>query len=157
MEKLMIERDQATKEVSDVLLARWAGFIRLAQTMKGHHILGVELVRTLNDETVAVLVVAEHGKPVKYAVTGDAHGRVIPRDRQPRAQQDSDCHPTQSAMTAGVTHALEARIGPEVPPQDPAFVAMGHPPPETPTPPGVAAVGEALLNLTFNAAENVPV
>lgn len=138
-------REQATisKEAKDVLLARWEGFRRLASKLPNHHILAVELFRTLKDETIAVFTVVEKGEPVKYVVTGDSRGRV------------SDCPAQSHEGSKGITHALEARAANE--PVDPASMAYGNPPPTEPTPPGVAAVAEASLSLVFNTGEHVDV
>src|SRR5262245_38291279 len=108
-EKLMI-REQATisKEVHDVLLARWAGFKRLAREFerlqKHHHILGVELLRTLKDETVAVFTVLEKGEIVRYVVNGDSKGRVRPPDCPPPPRLGDEKGITHAA------HAMEARV-----------------------------------------------
>ena len=63
-------RDQATlsKEVHDVLVARWEGFKRLARTLPNRQILAVELVRTRDDETAAVLTIVQNGEPVRYLI-----------------------------------------------------------------------------------------
>ena len=141
-------REQATmsKEVSDVLLARWEGFRRLAKRLPNHHILAVELIRTPKDETVAVFTVVEHGEPIKYAITGDSKGRV----------RSLDCPPQHYDGGKGTAHALEARAA-ATEPVDPSIVALGNPAPSEPTRPGVAAIGEALLSVAFNTGENVPV
>lgn len=144
MEKLMI-REQTTisKEVSDVQYARWEGFRILARKLPNHHILAVELIRTLKDETVAVFTVVRNGEPVKYMVTGDSRGRV----------KSHGCDPQQPSTTQHIAHTLEAAVAP--PPVDPSIVATGNPPPTEPITPGVLAVGEALLSVAFNTGEQV--
>ena len=91
------------KEVHDVLVARWEGFRTLARKLPDHHVLAVELIRTLNDETVAVFTIVRDGEPVRTVVTGDSRGRV--------KSVDCDHHIAQA-----LTHALawiEAKLHPD--------------------------------------------
>jgi hypothetical protein len=134
------------KEVQDVQAARWEGFKRLARTLPDHQILAAELVRTLGDETIAVLTVVRDHAPVRYVITGDAEGRVKAQDHQWYAAEGE--RTAVSVMKSG-----------KVPPggADPAAVAVGDPPPHHPVPPGVLAVGCNLLGATFDVAERVDI
>jgi hypothetical protein len=107
--------------------------------------LAVELIRTLQDDTVAVFTVVRDGELVKYVVTGDSHGRV----------KVQDCYSQQPGSIQQIAHALAAGVAP--PSVDPSIVAVGDPPPTQPTQPGIVAVGEALLSVAFNTGEHVDV
>jgi hypothetical protein len=112
----------------DVMAARWEGFRALANQLPDHEVLAVELIRTRDDTTVAVFTVVESGTPIKYAVTGDAHGNV----------------PSAEAQTA-----VSGKVALEGGGLDPAIVAAGNPPPTEPTTPGVVAAGRDLLPAVF--------
>lgn len=137
-------RDQATlsKEVHDVLVARWEGFKRLAKTLPNRQILAVELVRTRDDETAAVLTIVQNGEPVRYLVSGDAHGRL-------KAKVDPYCTPSDKSAAPLLAMAAED------PAVDPAAIAMGDPPPKKPGTPGIVAVAGNLLSAAFDVAELV--
>jgi hypothetical protein len=136
-------RDQATlsREVHDVQVARWEGFKRLARTLPNRQILAVELVRTRDDETVAVLTIVQNGEPVRYLVTGDAHGRL-------KARRDPQSAPSDVAAPMMAMAAQDAAA-------DPAGIAMGEPPPKKTGTPGIVAVAGNLLSAAFDVAELV--
>lgn len=138
-----MSRESATvsKEVHDVIAAKWDGFRTLAKALPHRHILAVELVRTLHDETIAVFTIARHGEPVRYVVTGDAHGRLKAIEYDPRAAD----HP-QAAVAALPQDGGAA---------DPASFALGEPPVKQPGTPGVVAIGGALLADAFGVGELV--
>lgn len=136
-------RDQATlsKEVHDVQVARWEGFKRLARTLPNRQILAVELVRTRDDETLAVLTVVQDGEPVRYLVTGDQHGRL-------KAKRDPQRAPADAAAPMVAMAAEEPAV-------EPAGIAMGEPPPKKTGTPGIVAVAGNLLSAAFDVAELV--
>ncbi len=129
-----VDRATLVAELQVVMDARWEGFRLLAQQLPNRELLSVELIRTRQDQTVAVFVVVENGAPVKYAVVGDALGRVPPRGLQAGANRGS---------AALVEMPLE---GGSV---DPANVAYGNPPPTEPITPGIIAAGQELLAVIF--------
>lgn len=132
-----------SKEVHDLIVARWEGFKTLAKTLPNHHILAVELFRTLRDETTAVFTVVRHGEPVRYVVTGDAHGRV-------KADNRDHCETPNKALASLNSQSLVPDGG-----MDPSAVAIAEPPPHQPGTPGIVAVGAALLSGAFDVAEFV--
>jgi len=138
------EQTAISTEVHDVLAARWQGFRRLAKTLPNHHILAVELIRTLNDETIAVFTTVRNGEPVRSVVRGDAHGRVRSLDWHHAAavSHHAPVHPEPKVVSSGDA-------------VDPAIVALGHPPPEEPVTPGVVAIGGSLLGAAFDVGEFV--
>jgi hypothetical protein len=118
-------------EVRAVKAARWAGFQRLARQMPNHHVLGVELVRTVNDETAAVFTVVRDGEAIQCVVMGDSRGRLKPgRCEIPPADP-------------GTLY--------------PDGVALGEPPVKQPPTPGIVTLGGTILSLTFGVGEDVPV
>jgi len=144
MEKRQMSREQATesKEVHDVLVARWRGFQTLAKTLPNHHILAVELIRTLEDTTIAVFTVVKDGTPIRYVVTGDSRGRV-------KANPGHCASPDKAEADFGT------KLVPDV--ADPAVIALGIPPPQQPSTPGVVAVGGGLLAAAFDVGERVDI
>lgn len=64
------------EQVQQVRLARWEAWRQMAKEMRNHQILAVELLRTRNDETIAVFTVSRNGEPVQFVVKGDSMGRV---------------------------------------------------------------------------------
>jgi hypothetical protein len=94
----------------------------------------VELIRTRQDRTVAVFVVVENGAPVKYAVLGDALGSVPSSELQAGANSGPAALVKPRLVDGGV---------------DPAFVAIGSPPPSEPTRPGIQAAASDLLGTAF--------
>ena len=141
-----MSRDHATmpNEMHDVLVARWEGFKRLAKKLPDHHILAVELIRTLDDQTVAVFTTVRNGEPVRSVVVGDAHGRVDPSDCKPRATE-----------TSHAVAPMEMKLALDPPGADPASMALSGPPPHQPSRPGVVAVGAGLLGAAFDVGELV--
>jgi hypothetical protein len=133
-----------SKEVHDVLVARWEGFRVLAKKLPNHHILAVELFRTLNDETIAVFTTVRNGEPVRSVVTGDSHGRVKSNHCEPHALDAS------KAFTA-----LDARASVAGGTADPASIALEEPPVKEPGRPGIVAIGGGLLGAAFDVGELV--
>ena len=131
-----------SKEIHDVLVARWEGFKRLARALPQHHILAVELIRTLKDETIAVFTVRQDGEPLRYVVTGDARGKV-----------KIECQ--SSATTSDTRHLIEVTAAIDDGAADPAAVSLGRPPPTQPVTPGIVAIGEGLLGAAFDVGEFV--
>src|SRR4051812_11786034 len=136
------DRANLSKELTDVQVSRWRGFEALARTLKNRHILGVELFRTLDDETVAIITISRNGEPARFLLKADAHGRVKQVECHPRAIDDG-----QPPM-----HALMATAAADGGSDSPSIVSMGHPPPTEPTSPGVTAVLEGMLTDAFNVA-----
>lgn len=144
-----MSREKATvsREVHNVLVARWEGFKKLAKVLPDHQILAVELIRTLNNETVAVFTTVRRGEPIRTVVRGDARGRVKANTRDHSRTIDS----AEAALMA-------ARAAPATDPaEDPGVVALGEPPPKQGGTPGIIAVGSALLAETFDVAEFVDI
>lgn len=139
----MTNEKLAAKELREFKIAQWDGFKEMAQRLKNHHILGTELVRTINDETIAVITVAYRGEPVQYVVWGDAQGRV-------KAQQPTKPHlPPLTHGLAGETRAAATAGTPDT-------FALGEPPIKQPPTPGIVALGAALLASAFGLGEQVP-
>jgi len=142
MEQQMSREQGTSNEVHDVLVARWAGFHTLAKKLRNHHILAVELIRTLNDETIAVFTANRNGEPVRYVVTGDSHGRV----------KSIECHPhiaEANRMAAAMVSAVpEGGV-------DPAVVSLSEPPPREPPTPGIVAIADGLLGAAFDIGDLV--
>lgn len=130
----------ASKDLRDFKAAQWEGFKEMAQRFKNHHILGTELVRTANDETIAVITVAYRGEPVQYVVWGDAQGRVKAQQPKPRTHG-----------LAAESHAALAAAG-----GTPDTFALGEPPVKQPPTPGIVALGAALLASAFGLGEQIP-
>src|SRR4051812_6203350 len=67
------ERDsfELSKSLQDVVVARWQGFRSLARQLPQHSVLAVELIRTRQDQTAAVITLGQNGDAVRYAVIGD--------------------------------------------------------------------------------------
>jgi len=141
-----MSREKATisNEVHDVLVARWEGFKRLAKKLPNRHVLAVELIRTPDDQTVAVFTTVRNGEPIRTIVRGDAHGRVKP-------SSDDHCHAPDRAATM----AMDARFAPEGEEVDPSIVAIADPPPKQPGTPGIIAVAGNALSGVFDVAELV--
>jgi len=142
-----MSRESATlsKETTDIQVARWKGFEVLARALKNRHILGVEMFRTLKDETVAIITISRNGEPVRFMLRADEHGKVRP----------SDCPPRQLDHGKSPMHLMHANAVPDDGAMDPSIVSVGHPPPTEPTTPGLVAVIEGLLTDAFNVGEQV--
>jgi hypothetical protein len=129
----------------EVQAALWHGWIKLAKELPNHHILAVELLRTHNDETIAVFTAVKDRMPVRYVVRGDSSGRVKPGIAE-------HCDPKDPHAPV----AMEARLGTEDGGVTPEGMALGEPPPRQPPMPGIIAVGAALLTVAFGVGEQVP-
>jgi hypothetical protein len=140
-----MSREQVTvsKELHEVLAARWEGFQRLARTLPDRHILAVELSRTPDDQTVAVFTTVRNGAPVRTVVRGDSRGRV-------NVNSQDYCEPQDKASSA----ALAARAVTD-PSEDPSSLILSEPPPKQGGTPGIIAIGEGLLGAAFNVGELV--
>ena len=127
---------------TDVSVARWRGFQRLADRESAHQILAVELFRTLDDQTAAVFTLSKNRRPARYVATGDGSGKL----------GSTSCSAQNDAMNAGAapSNALSAADGSAA---DPGIVALGHPPPEEPVTPGIVAVSSVLLGAAFDVGE----
>jgi len=141
-----------SKEAQDVRLALWEGYKRLAKRYPEHHILAVELLRTLDDHTVAVFTVVKDREPVQMIVVGDAQGRVQPHDCGPRAWMRAETATTEPrGMSEGV--AMEAGLTGGDDTAEPAGFASRSPPPQQEPSPGVINVATAALSLVFGVAD----
>jgi hypothetical protein len=164
-----ISNDELTK----VRLARMEGWKQLAKQLPNHHILSVELVRTRNDETAAVFTVVRHHQPVQFLVRADSRGRVKAsqidqgcddgRDHGGRGHgQDHGGHEGKAGH--GPSHGVEAvalaataaPMAAADDPTDPNMIALGQPPQKEPPPPGILALGSALLGTAFDLGEQLP-
>ncbi len=147
-----------SKETQDVKLALWDGFKRLAKRLPDHHILAVDLLRTHDDQTVAVFTVVRDHEPVQMIVVGDAQGRVQPHDCGPRAWMRAPDATEQQSAT-GERLAMEASISPAddpADPADPAGFATRTPPPQQEPSPGVVILATAALALVFGVGDPRP-
>jgi hypothetical protein len=137
-ESSISERDdiELSKSLRDVVVARWQGFRSLAKQLPDHNILAVELIRTSQDQTAAVITLGQNGDAVRYAVIGDAHGVPLSLALQ---------HQAVSALQLPEENAV-ATDGGSI---DPAFVSIGQPPPSEPTRPGIRAAASDLLRSAF--------
>jgi hypothetical protein len=152
----------------------------MAKELPNHHILSVELLRTHNDETVAVITAVKDRMPVRFVVRGDASGRVKlgpvehrePNDRHgpgevgyadqghldpsPRLAATAMAAPVAASMAAPMAAPMASLIGGDggVTPEG---MALGEPPPQQPPRPGMIGIGGALLAVAFGAGEQVPV
>ena len=141
-----------SKETQDVKLALWDGFKRLAKRLPDHHILAVDLLRTLDDQTVAVFTVVRDHEPVQMIVVGDAQGRVQPHDCGPRAWMlEPDA--TEQRATTGESLAMEASLSEADDPAEPAGFASRSPPPQQEPSPGVVILATAALALVFGVGD----
>jgi hypothetical protein len=157
-------------ELLKVRLARMEGWKQLAKRLPNHHILSVELVRTRNDETAAVFSVVRHHHVVQFLVRADSRGRVF-------AKQTGDGCDDHGGHGHGHGHGDHEGKGGHVPGQaveavalaataapsaadddttDPNLITLGRPPDKEPPPPGVLALGAALLGTTFDLGEQLP-
>lgn len=154
------------EQAREVRAALWQGWIKMAQELPNHHILSVELLRTHDDETVAVFTAVKDHMPVRYVVRGDASGRLKPTISDHGDPNDKhgdphpkhgDPHPKYGDPNAkhGVA-AVAARLGGSDNQVTPESMALGEPPPQQPPRPGIVAVGGALLSVAFGVGEQVP-
>jgi hypothetical protein len=157
-----ISNDELTK----VRLARMEGWKQLAKRLPNHHILSVELVRTRNDETAAVFTVVRHHHPVQFLVRADARGRVKANqldegcdDGRDHGGHDHGGYETKGGHAPGQAVeavALAATAAAAEDPVDPNLITLGHPPDKEPPPPGILALGSALLGTAFDLGEQLP-
>lgn len=157
-------------EYLKVRLARIEGWKQLAKQLPNHHILSAELVRTRNDETAAVLTVVRHHKVVQFLVRADSRGRVKANQTDPGCDDGGDHghghghshgegkggHAPGQAVEAVALAATAAPAAAAEDPADPNLITLGRPPDKEPPPPGVLALGAALLGTTFDLGEQLP-
>lgn len=145
------------EEVQQVRLARWDAWRRMAQEMKNHQILAVELLRTEQDETVAVFTVNRNGEPVQFVVRGDSRGRLKDdtRDHGHDHHEHHEHHhhhhhdehgrhgepghggyAEQSVQLADTTQPMPAMVA------MPAMAPAPPPPKDDPASPDIIALGE---------------
>jgi hypothetical protein len=130
----------------------------MAKELPNHHILSVELLRTHNDETVAVITAVRDHMPVRFVVRGDASGRVKPgiadhcepHDKHGQGEHGhGDPHARHAAPAVAAMLGMDSEVTPE-------GMALGEPPPQQSPRPGMIAVGGALLSVAFGVGEQVP-
>ena len=160
-------------ELLKVRLARWEGWKQLAKQLPNHHILSVEMMRTRNDETAAVFTVVRHHQPVQFLVRADSRGRVKASQIDPGCDDQGHVHGHDHGHgqghshggTEGRGHAVEAvALAAPAPmaaaagedPMDPNAIPLGQPPEKEPPPPGIIALGSALLGTAFDLGEQLP-
>jgi hypothetical protein len=129
---------------------------QMASKLADHHILSIELIRTMSNETLAVFTVVKDGRPVQYVLKGDAMGA------NQKALVTHQLGPI-GPIKLGALHQMEAVALPPAPPPPPPgltdngasaeSIAMGEPPPKQPPPPGIASLGASLLPTAFNLGE----
>jgi hypothetical protein len=142
----------------------------MAKELPNHHILSVELLRTHNDETVAVITAVKDHMPVRFVVRGDASGQLKPGIKDhcdPHAKHGHDehghgehGHGEYGHGDPNAKHAVSAMAMKLNAPDDtvtPEGMALGEPPPQQPPRPGMIGIGGALLAVAFGAAEQVPI
>src|SRR4029079_12977432 len=100
-------------ELMKVRLARMEGWKQLAKQLPNHHILSVELVRTRNDETAAVLTIVRHHQPVQFLVRADSRGRVKANQIDPGCDDHGHGHGHghdhgQGGYEGKASHGVEA-------------------------------------------------
>ncbi|HET9627184.1 MAG TPA: hypothetical protein VFP84_37750 [Kofleriaceae bacterium] len=132
----MIKQRIDSQEVQNVRAAVWDGFAQLAKRLPDHHVLGVNLVRTREDQTAAVFTVVRGGQPVQCVVLGDARGKLL-------AQQSA---PKLHAAAAAAPFDGDA---------SPDGMALGEPPVKQPVTPGLVSLGGMLLAATFDVGEQL--
>jgi hypothetical protein len=162
-----ISNDELTK----VRLARLEGWKQLAKQLPNHHILSVELMRTRNDETAAVFTVVRHHQPVQFLVRADSRGRVkasqtgLGCDDHGHGHghgHDHGGYETKSGHVQGqgveavALAATAAPMGAAEDTSDPNAIPLGYPPEKEPPPPGILALGSALLGTSFDLGEQLP-
>ncbi len=141
-----------TKAVEQVRAARWEAWGQMAGKLQDHHILSIELLRTQQNETLAVFTVVKDRKPVQYVLKGDAAGANL------KALVTHHCPP----IKVGPTHQVEALVmaaptPAAMAPQDGGVtadsIAMGEPPVKQPPPSAIVSLGSSLLPTAFNLGE----
>ena len=158
------------EQVREVRAALWQGWIRMAKELPNHHILSVELLRTHNNETAAVITAVKDHVPVRYVVRGDASGRLKPNATEHCDPHDKHGHgehghgdpnPRSAAapvMAAPVMAAtvMAAPLSGSDGGLTPEGMALGEPPPQQDPRPGIIALGGSLLSVAFGVGEQVP-
>ena len=138
-----------TKAVEQVRAARWEAWKHMASKLQDHHILSIELLRTHDNQTLAVFTVVKDHKPVQYVLKGDALGANL------KALVSQHCPP----IKVGPSHQVEALMmtAPASGTDDGGVtadsIAIGEPPPKQTPPSAVISLGSSLLPTAFNLGE----
>lgn len=158
------------EQVQQVREARWEEWGRMAKQLPNQHILSIELLRTANNETLAIFTVVKDHQPVQHVLQGDALGGsvkafVTPRGKQVLAPGLAGAHVTHAraadghapSMAAPLAASLAAAITESDAPASADSIALGQPPPKQPPSPGIVALGTVMLASAFNLGEQVDV
>ena len=140
-----------TKAVELVRAARWEGWKQMASKLQDHHILSIELLRTHDNQTLAVFTVVKDRKPVQYVLRGDSSGANL------KALVSQHCPP----IKVGPSHHVEALMmtsptsstGTDDGGVTADSIAMGEPPPKQTPPSAIVSLGSSLLPTAFNLGE----
>jgi len=140
------------KAVEQVRAARWEAWGRMASKLPDHHILSIELLRTHDNQTLAVFTVVKDRKPVQHVLRGDSSGANL------KALVSHHCPP----IKVGSTHHVEALVMAAPAPaamatQDGGVtadsIAMGEPPVKEPPPLAIVSLGTSVMTTTFSLGE----
>lgn len=137
----MARQWDVSKEVHDVKSAQWEGYKRMAAMLPDRRVLSVQLIRTRDDETAAVVVLVRNGQPVQQIVFADARGRVYADQDQRPASGDPG-----AAASARASVDLTGTVSPDT-------VALGQPPISEPPGAAALAIANAMLNSAFDQGE----
>jgi hypothetical protein len=144
-----------TKDMVDqVRAARWEEWRRTAHKLPDHHILSIELLRTPEDRTLAVITAVRHREPVQYVLEGDARGGSV----KPRVSHHCPPDPRGDAPGAPKLQALvEAPIASDGTGSAASAdsIALGEPPPKQEPPAAIISLGSTAMKLTFDAGEHL--
>ena len=137
--------------VEQVRAARWEAWGRMASKLRDHHILSIELLRTQQNETLAVFTVVKDRKPVQYVLKGDASGANL------KALVTHHCLPSKLGPSHQVEALMMAAPASPMVTQDGDVsadsIAMGEPPPKQDPPLAIVSLGSAVMTTTFNLGE----
>jgi len=140
-----------TKAVEQVRAARWEAWGRMASKLPDHHILSVELLRTHDNQTLAVFTVVKDRKPVQYLLRGDSSGANL------KALVSQHCPPIKVGPSHHVEALMMAAPAPSTGTDDGGVtaesIAMGEPPPKQTPPSAVISLGTSVMTTTFNLGE----
>ena len=148
--------EHAKEHQDPVRRARWAVWERAAQDRPDHHILAVELLRPRRDQTLAAITAVRGGRVAHYLLVADGRGGgVRPVVREP------PCEPHRGPGPAPIL--LAEVLGPSpsplphgaAPAPAEAYSILIPDPPKDDPPPGVVALGAALLGAAFNLGDHV--
>ncbi|MBC7976965.1 MAG: hypothetical protein H7138_18470 [Myxococcales bacterium] len=157
------------EQVQQVREARWEEWGRMAKQLPNQHVLSIELLRTANNETLAIFTVVKDRQPVQHVLQGDALGGSVKAFVTPRSKQVAPgcagAHVTHAVapdthaapMAAPLAASLAAAITESDAPASADSIALGQPPPKQPPSPGIVALGTVMLASAFNLGEQVDV